>query len=225
MSDARPLRPAFAGELEQLRLQVELLAVRVDENLERTRMVLEHGDLGLAELTVGADDAIDAMAVSLTERCYDVHAREQPVAGDLRLVVSVLRVVGELERIGDLALRVAKLAPHHEVLRSNPLTFGLLGDLADAAISRYRAALRAWSATSVDLALEVVEAPSLAGPLLDRLTAELVRQDGSGAAELAVHSLVAGKSLERIADHAEIIATRLLFLLTGDPGHLAHEVR
>src|SRR3954469_9468480 len=100
------------------------MAVRVDENLERMRSVLLHGDVALADAAVAADDAIDAMSVSLTERCYDLTAREQPVAGALRLVVSVLRVVGELERIGDLSLRVVKLAPHHDVLRSNPITFG-----------------------------------------------------------------------------------------------------
>ena len=225
MTAARNLRPGYAAELDQLRLQVELMAVRVDENLERMRVVLEHGDTSLAAVAVAADDAIDAMSVSLTERCYDLHARESPVAGDLRLVVSVLRVVGELERIGDLALRVVKLAPQHAILRSNPVTFGLLTDLGDAAVERYRAALRAWSSSSIDLAAEVLDTPSVAGPLEQRLTFELTRLAGSDAGAVAVHSLVAGKSLERIADHAEIIATRLLFLLTGDAGHLAHEVR
>ncbi len=63
-----------------------------------------------------ADDEIDAMNVSLTERCYDLLRREAPVASDLRFVVSVLRVLSELERIGDLALRVLKLAPDHQLL-------------------------------------------------------------------------------------------------------------
>jgi phosphate transport system protein len=225
VSDARPLRPGYAAELDQLRLQVELMAVRVDENLERTREVLAHGDRDLAAVALAADDDIDAMSVSLTERCYDLLAREQPVAGDLRFVVSVLRVLGEFERVGDLALRVVKLAPEHELLRSSPRTFALLLDLSDAAIDRYRSALRAWSAQSVELAIELVETPSIAGNLEERLMAELLRLDGSDAAAVAVRTLVAGKSLERIADHAVIIATRLLFLLTGDAGHLAHEVR
>ncbi|MCU1356946.1 MAG: phoU [Acidimicrobiales bacterium] len=225
MTAARPLRPGYAAELDQLRLQVELMAVRVDENLERMRDVLTHGDRDVAAVALAADDDIDDMSVSLTGRCYELLAREQPVATDLRFIVSVLRVLGEFERVGDLALRVVKLAPDHDLIRSNPPTFALLLALADAAVDRYRAAQRAWSATSVELAIEVIETPSIAGHLEERLMSELLVLQGSDAAAVAIRSLVAGKSLERIADHAGIIAARLLFLVTGDAGHLAHEVR
>ena len=73
------------------------------------------------------------MSVSLTERCYDLLAREQPVASDLRLVVSVLRVLGEFERVGDLALRVVKLAPEHDLLAANERTFDLLLAMSETA--------------------------------------------------------------------------------------------
>lgn len=223
--EGRPLRPAYAAELEQLHLQVELMAVRVDQNLERTRTVLQTGDVDVAALAIQADDEIDAMSVSLTERCYDLLAREQPVAGDLRFVVSVLRVLGEFERIGDLALRVVKLAPDFELLRSNEGTYEILLALADAAIDRYREAMRAWAGPSVEIARHLVGTPSIAGHLEERLTTELLALHGSDAGAVAVRSLVAGKSLERIADHAGIIGARLLFLVTGDAGHLANEVR
>ncbi len=222
---AQVLRPAYAAELEQLHLQVELMAVRVDQNLERTRTVLQTGNLEVADEAIAADDDIDAMSVSLTERCYDLLAREQPVAGDLRFVVSVLRVLGEFERIGDLALRVVKLAPDHSLLTRNPTTYDLLLAMADAAIDRYREAMRAWSAPSAELARRLIETPSIAGHLEERLTTELVALQGSDAAAVAIRTLVAGKSLERIADHAGIIGARLLFLVTGDAEHLAHEVR
>lgn len=222
---ARVLRPAYAAELDQLRLQVELMAVRVDQNLERMRFTLQTGDLAVAQEAIAADDDIDAMSVSLTQRCYDLLAREHPVASDLRFVVSVLRVLGEFERVGDLALRVVKLAPHHEVLRANPTTFDLLLDLADAAIARYRDAMRAWSGSSEQLARELLDSPSIAGMLEERLNRELLALRGSDAATVAIRTLVAGRSLERIADHAGIIGSRLLFLVTGDSGHLADEVR
>src|SRR5690606_37036678 len=109
-----PLRQAFREELDQLRLQVELMGVRVDENLERMRQVLRYGDESVAAQALHGDDVIDAMNVSLTERCYLLLGREAPVASDLRFIVSVLRIVSELERIGDLSLRVAKLAPQHD---------------------------------------------------------------------------------------------------------------
>ena len=223
--EPRPLRAAYAAELDQLRLQVELMAVRVDQNLERMRIALQTGDQAVAAAALAADDDIDDMSVSLTERCYDLIAREQPVAGDLRFVVSVLRVLGEFERVGDLALRVVKVTSHHDVLRSSPATFDLLLEMADAAVDRYREAMRAWSSLSEDVARQLLATPSVAGHLEARLTALLLSLDGSDAAEIAIHTLVAGRSLERIADHAGIIGARLLFLVTGDAGHLAHEVR
>ncbi len=223
--EPKPLRAGFSAELDQLRLQVELMAVRVDQNLERMRTTLAEGDQALASVAVAADDDIDAMSVSLTERCYDLLAREQPVAGDLRFVVSVLRVLGEFERIGDLALRVVKVSAHHDLIASNPSTHHLLMDMADAAIDRYRTAMRAWSATDAHAAQDLCSTPSLVDHLDSRLTDELLALDRSDAAEVAIRTLVAGRSLERIADHAGIIGARLLFLLTGDAEHLASEVR
>ena len=79
-----PLRHGFREELDQLRLQVELMGVRVDENLERMREVLRRGDQSLADAAFAADNEIDAMNVSLTERCYLLLGRESPVASDLR---------------------------------------------------------------------------------------------------------------------------------------------
>ncbi len=155
-TDVTPARSAYQSELEQLRLQVELMGVRVDQNLERMRSVLHHGDPREAELALEADDEIDAMQVSLTERCYDLLAREQPVASDLRLIVSVVRITAELERIGDLALRVVKLTPDHALLRQSTEIFDLLAALADLALDHYRLALRSFATQSPDLAEEVV---------------------------------------------------------------------
>lgn len=224
-AEPRPLRTGFSAELDQLRLQVELMAVRVDQNLERMRTILATGDQSLARVAFAADDDIDAMSVSLTERCYDLLAREQPVAGDLRFVVSVLRVLGEFERVGDLALRVVKVSAHHDVIASNPTTHDLLMAMAEAAIDRYRTAMQAWSGTDARAARELSTPSPLVDHLEARLTDELLKLERSDAAEVAIRTLVAGRSLERIADHAGIIGARLLFLLTGDSEHLASEVR
>ena len=79
-TDVTQARAAYQSELEQLRLQVELMGVWVDQNLERMRSVLHTAISDEADLALAADDEIDAMQVSLTERCYDLLAREQPVA-------------------------------------------------------------------------------------------------------------------------------------------------
>lgn len=220
-----PLRRGYNAELDQLRLQVELLAVRVDQNLERMRTVLSSGDAVMAAAALAADDDIDAMSVSLTARCYDVLAREQPVASDLRFVVSVLRVLGEFERVGDLALRVVKLAPSHHLLTAHRASFDVLVALADEATDHYRLALRAWSGQDAELAVEVARHRPAMTLLYQRLVGELLRLDGPGGVAVAIPTVMAGRSLDRISDHAALIGTRLLYLVTGDAGHLADEVR
>jgi phosphate transport system protein len=225
LSDLSPMRHAFSAELDQLRLQVEVMAVRVDENLERMRSFLADGDARLAEQAVATDDAIDAMNVSLTERCYDLIAREAPVASDLRFVVSVLRVLSELERVGDLALRVCKVAPDWPLLRAGGPTFDLLLSMSDSAIEQYRAALRAWSAQDLDLATSLAGSSLVMEAQNERLMRELLRLDGPDAVPCALRTLVVGRALDRIADHAAIIGARLRYLITGDPDHLATEIR
>ena len=220
-----PARSTYQAELDQLRLQVELMGVRVDQNLERMRSVLHHGDEREAALAVAADDEIDAMQVSLTERCYDLLAREQPVASDLRLIVSAVRITAELERVGDLALRVVKLAPDHRLLRDAAEIFDLLAALADLALDRYRLALRAFATQSAELAAEAAAGAPEVGHLWNRLVAEVHRLEGDDAVAVAVKAMAAGQALSRIDDHAMVLGARLRYLFTGDPDHLAAEVR
>lgn len=219
------VRRGFGAELDQLRLQVEVMGVRVDQNLERMREFLATGDLAVAQHAVAADDDIDAMNLSLTERCYDLLARESPVASDLRFIVSVMRVLGELERIGDLSLRVAKVGVDWDVIRQYPVTYDILVSMADSAVDLYRQALSAWSSQDLGQADHLARSGQALDLVNEQLARELLRLDGPTAVPAALHSLVVGKALDRIADHAAIIGSRLRYLLTGDPGHLAAEIR
>ncbi|MGE3621042.1 MAG: phosphate signaling complex protein PhoU [Acidimicrobiia bacterium] len=220
-----PTRKEFQGELDQLRLQVELMGVRVDENLERMREVLRTGDEELARAAFAADDDIDSMNVSLTERCYLMLGREAPVASDLRFIVSVLRIIGELERIGDLALRVVKLQPDHALWTTFERPWDILVTLVDEAVELYRIALRAWSAQDVRLASDLASRNRSLDLHHERLLTELMRLDGPEAARAAVSLSAAGRAAERIADHAVIVGARLRYLLTGEPANLVEEVR
>lgn len=222
-----PLRNAFHDELEQLRLQVELMGVRVDQNLERVRQVLDHGDVtgDIVAAALAADDEVDAMHVSLLERCYSLLGREAPMASDLRLIVSVVRILSELERVGDLALRIIKLAPRFDALSDTGGAWDILRTLVDVAVEQYRTALRAWSAQDLDLATELVETPVRLGSIHERLVDDLRHVTGPDAIALSLELFVAGQAADRIADHAAIIGARLRYMLTGEPSHLAAEVR
>lgn len=220
-----PLRLQFTSELQELKLQTEMMGVLVDQNLERMREVLLSGDRATAARAIDADDGIDAMNVSLIEQCYQVLMRENPVASDLRLVVSVIRVTSTFERVGDLSLRVLKLAPEHRVLTANDTTFDILQVMCDLAVERFREALRAWGTDDLELAGAVAAGSALMDLHMEKLTETLVSLGGPDAARIALRSLVAGHSLQRISDHASILGRRIQYLLTGDMAYLAAELR
>jgi phosphate transport system protein len=219
------MRSGFQGELDQLRLQVEVMAVRVAENLERMERALCRGDEDAARRAIASDDDIDAMLVSLTERCYDLLARESPVAGDLRFVMSVLRVLEELERIGDLALRVVKQAAAHALLASRPTILARLVAMAALARDLHRTALDAWSSQDPTIARDLVDRSREMDDHYGALVEELVALRDADSARVAIAAVVMGRALGRIGDHTVIVGERLRYLLTGDPAFLASEVR
>ena len=202
-----------------------MTAFRVGEAVGRMRAVLASGDLELAALALAADDEIDAMVVSLTERTYDLIRREAPVASDLRFLVSALRMLEELERIGDLSLRVVKQAPEQPLLASQPDIFRSLEAMAVLAEDLYHTALGAWSAQDLDAACTLaVRNREVDGHYADLLR-HILELEGPRATHLAVTAVLTGRALERIADHAVIVGERLRYLLTGDPAYLASEIR
>jgi phosphate uptake regulator len=136
-----------------------------------------------------------------------------------------VRITAELERIGDLALRVVKLIPDHALLTASPAIFDVLASLADVALDHYRLALRAFAAQSAELAEVVAAGSPEVGLLTDRLVAEVHRLEGDDAVAVAVKAMTGGQALSRIDDHAMVLGARLRYLFTGDPDHLAAEVR
>jgi phosphate transport system protein len=220
-----PLRTAFQAELDQLRLQVELMGVRVDQNLELMREALRTGDVRVMDHAFRSDDEIDAMHLSLLERCYQLLNREAPVASDLRFVVTVVRILSEFERVGDLSLRILKLTPQVDRLSTCGPPWDIAVTMVDFAVEQYRAALRAWSAQDLGLATQLADQRPPAETYHERLLAELHRLEGPESATTAMGVYIIGQAADRIADHAAIIGARLRYLITGEPAHLAAEVR
>ena len=219
-----PLRHSFTLELEQLRMQIEVMALKVDAAIQRSTQVLLTGDLELAQEVLAADDDIDDMLVSLTERCYDLLGRQSPVASDLRLVVSVIRILGDLERTGDLCLRIVKLAADQHLLAANAETFDILRDMAQEAIELFRCAAKAWSTQDLKLAKSLEQRDNAMDEYNRKLTDAILRITGPYAVPVAVTTLLAGRALERIADHSVMIGERLRYMLTGDIGLLSKEI-
>ena len=222
--DQQQLRRAFTQELEQLKIQIEVMALRVDEALSSSTRVLLTGDLELARKVVAGDDEIDAMFVSLTERCYGLLGLQNPMASDLRLVVSVLRILGDLERTGDLCLRIVKLAPDHHLLAANHETFVRLEDMAEEAMDLYRTAIKAWSTQDLRLAQTLEARDDAMDSHYSRLLATILDIEGPNAVPVAITTLLAGRALERIADHSVTIGERLRYMLTGNLESISKEI-
>ncbi|MEM8923257.1 MAG: PhoU domain-containing protein [Actinomycetota bacterium] len=216
-------RASFSEELDGLRLQVEVMTILVRDAVHGAREVVHHGDPEVAQRLVEADDAIDRMQVSLTELCYQLLAKEAPVATDLRLVVSVIRVLHELERIGDLALRVANAAADQPLIARHPALFEVLLRLADNVVERFEAVQVGWSAASIEPLARLVDTDALVG-FADPLVQQVMALEGDDAVRVALAAMSIGRSFDRIGDHTQIMASRLRYLVTGDPAHLAEEV-
>lgn len=219
----RRMRRPFDDELEQLRLQVELMALLVGGAFDKAMVVLTDGDPVVAADLLASDDEIDAMHVSLTEQCYELLVRESPRATDLRLVVSVIRVLTALERIGDLCLRIAKTVDDHALLAAHPAVFAVLRELGGCVRDRFAIVQEAWSTNSVE-PLERLDAIDGLDTFGEALMGRILELDGPDAARVAVAAFVTGRSLDRIGDHTQILSARLQYLVTGDTAYLADEV-
>ncbi len=217
------MRQGFHEEIDNLALQVEVMSLLVRDSLGGAVEVAVSGDGALAGRMISADDEIDAMHTSLTEKCIELLVREQPVARDLRTVLAVMRVIDSLERIGDLTLRVANQAHDVDLINRHPAVAAVLRELEANVIHRFDSVAAAWSSRNLDELADLADTEPLDrfGPPLLRHITEL---DSADAARVAVAAFVVGRSFDRIGDHSMVVANRLRFMLTGDISFLAAEV-
>ncbi|MCC7076407.1 MAG: phosphate signaling complex protein PhoU [Acidimicrobiia bacterium] len=215
----------FQEELEITERRIELLFGEVEHALQRAVTALAQGDERLASETISHDDLIDQLVVSTEEAVILTIARNQPVASDLRYLLSVLRISNDLERCGDLALRVCKQVfdktwmVHADEFRPH------LERLGEAALRALRASGQAWSERDDKAWMKIeemdVEVDGIFADFLDTVE-EL---EGPRTGEIAIRCVIAGQALERISDHAVSITQRIRYLVSGEPEGLVGEIR
>lgn len=193
------------------------IASLVATSIENATRAFNESDVSLAEAVIADDDRIDTAALELDELAINIMARQQPVARDLRIVVSALRISASLERMGDMSEHIAQLAryrfPDKVVPKTLRGTFAELGEL-DVAIARKLVELL----TSEDMGLaeeirnddDRIDALHLS--VFDKVLGETWR----GAAVDTVDATLASRYHERFADHAVSIAKKVQYLATGD---------
>ena len=215
-------RVGFQEALRALRTDVDWLGALAEEAVRGAVGGLVGEDRRKAELVIAGDDDLDRLFVALEERAYGLMAQQAPVAVDLRVLVSSLRVMADYERTGDLAVSIAKLAIVDWWRESTSLI--LLGQMADTALDLIASARLAWREGDLELAAALERRDDALDASFRRLAAHLLAQDGPDASGLVFHALLAGRHLERIADHAVAVGDRVVYMLTGDPSYLVAEI-
>jgi phosphate transport system protein len=209
-------REEFHRQLEALEHGVLEMGAMVDRQIERSLQALIDRDAALAEAVVRDDAEVNRTRFRLDSECLSLLAQQAPLATDLRVVVSVMAIAAELERMGDHAEGNAAIVL---LMQDEPFVKPLVDIPKMAQISRemLRASLDAFTGRDVDKAYEVGRRDDAVDELQDIVYHDLVRimiQDPS-TVEPCTHLLWVAHNMERIADRATNIAERVVFTVTG----------
>lgn len=207
---------SFDDELRRLREQLLLMAGRVEQMIAHAMRALAERDPELARRTIKADNLVNRMEIETDDLCLGILARRQPMASDLRFITLALKMVTDLERIGDLAVNISERAVQlagetnierlDTLLRMSELVQSMIHDAIEAFVERD--AEKALGAITTDDELD-----ELYHQVFRDLLARMER--GESEVERAIHVQSVAKWLERIGDHATNLAELVVFLVHG----------
>lgn len=204
-------------ELEGLREQLVGQLTLVEQMIQLAVRALIERRPDLCDRVIESDNSVDQNDVKIEEECLKVLALHQPVAVDMRWLITVIKVNGELERMADTACNIAERA---KAMSLFPL-FQIpeeLGEMVDATIRMVKNALDAFVTSDAKMAVEVIQMDDLVDTLnrviIDQLQ-EVMKSDDD-LIEPAVHCFSASRHLERIADLAENLAEEVIYLVEGE---------
>lgn len=210
------LRSAFQDELDGVTASLVELSVLVNEAMQKATHALLTANLSEAEEVISSDDRVDAMAHDLDNRIIEIIARQQPVASDLRALVTALRMSSDLERMGDMAHHVAKITRLRHPAAAIPsellLTIEEMGKCVKVVAEKCTLVI---TERDLDKALEMERDDDEVDRLHRKLFATLLDESWPHGTETAIDMTLLGRYYERYADHAVSIARRVYFLVTG----------
>ena len=209
-------RTDFDRDLKMLQDDLMFLGSMVDKAIVRSLDALKSQDTALSQQVIEEDDLIDAKRFEIEDKCIDLIATQQPLAGDLRSLITVLHVSVELERMGDYAEGIAKiglaigleplLKPLIDIPRMGELAGGMLRRSLDSLVNR-----------DVASALAVIRSDDEVDQIYEQIYRELLMFmiEDPGTVKRATYLLWVSHDLERIADRATNVAERAIYLVTG----------
>lgn len=210
------LRSAFQDELDGVTQTLVDLSSLVSDAISKATHALLTADIKEAEEVIAADDRVDQIQHDLDARIIDIIARQQPVASDLRALITALRMSADLERMGDMAHHVAKITrlrhPSAAVPSELLLTIEEMGKVAKLIADKAGVVV---NSRDIDKALEVEKDDDEMDRLHRKLFTTLMDDSWAHGTETAIDITLIGRYYERFADHAVSVARRVYFLVTG----------
>jgi phosphate transport system protein len=211
------MRDVFHDELDEIGDGVAEMIRLVAVAMESATGALLDADLVRAERVIAADDRVDGLRIELEDRAFQMIARQQPVASDLRLLVTTVHLVSDLERMGDLALHVAKIArlrfPDAAVPEEARDVIAQMGEVARSLVHKVADVVEG---RDVELAKEIEAEDDSMDALRRKLFTLVLSPRWAHGTEAAIDMTLLGRYYERYADHAVAVARRMIFIVTGE---------
>ena len=185
--------------------------------VSRATTALLDADLELAQKVIDRDAVINSLYRSIEAQAFDLMARQQPVAGDLRVLITSLRMVVDLERTGDYAVHLAKIARRRYPASAVPPEVRSI--VLEMGQTAQRIAVKAGSVIAsrdLDLAAELMRDDDTMDALHNKLFTLMLSSNWQYGTEAAIDVTLAGRYYERLADHAVAVARRVVYLVTGE---------
>jgi phosphate transport system protein len=207
----------YDAELEDVRTRVLLMGGLVEEQIRRAIDALSSGDMEEIDRVQSNDHRVNAMEVELDEACSHIIARRQPAAGDLRLIIAVIKTITDLERIGDEAEKIARMAKLiHEAERMHMPRLEIK-HVANLALAMLRKALDAFARLDVGSAQQVVEQDEAVDSEFRSILRQLITfmMEDPRTISRCLEFLFVAKALERIGDHSKNMAEYVVYMVEG----------
>jgi len=211
------IRSVFQDELDNVSQSLVDLTAMVSTSMTKATTAILSCDLKLAEEVIATDVKIDDYQHETDFRIIDIIARQQPVASDLRALVTALRMGSDLERMGDLSHHVAKVARlRHPNAAVPPELVAIIQAMGVAAVAITEKTGVVIATRNTEMALEIERDDDVMDDLHRKLIAVLIEPTWKHGIETAIDLTLLGRYYERYADHAVSISRRVYFLVTGE---------
>ncbi|MFT5260274.1 MAG: phosphate transport system protein [Saprospiraceae bacterium] len=215
----------FNKELEQLRTKVLEMGGVVEQQVVDGTSALVDSDAELGARVVQRDKEVNALEVAMDESCVDIIARRQPAASDLRLIVSIIKTITDLERIGDQAEKLGAFAVQLSDEGVSADKYSNLENISEKALKVLRQALDSFARMDAEAALEAAKMDKKVDKEYDAILRQVMTHMMEDPREIAnaMRVLWAARALERIGDHATNISEYVVYLVKGkDIRHLSN---